>query len=150
VDGLYRQLDSQAHCDLAADPAADRALRARIDVRYIARRRAFAVTAENPVTTALDLLPGQCQSQGDSLDLLLDNYFGPAFSFAKAWGPDRWFRSRAVTIPAGLLHRSASVSIPLALTRAGTPPSGCAVVHPEYERCSTGGSWAGLLTLTRR
>jgi hypothetical protein len=80
---------------------------------------------------------------------LLDNYFEPGFSFEPGWGPEPWFRARTAVVPARVLHRSAELMVPLRDTPAGTPPRHCAVQHPEYERCRTGGAWNGVLILRR-
>jgi hypothetical protein len=53
-------------------------------------------------------------------------------------------------IPASVFHRSAKIEIPLRDTAAGTPPKHCAVHDPSFERCKTGGSWRGALTLTSK
>jgi hypothetical protein len=108
------------------------------------------VTAFNPISDALELLPRACPSHPDSLDRIYDSYFEPGFSFANGWGANRWLESAAVSIPAAVFHRSAEIVVPLAATRAGTPPRGCAVQNPSYERCRTGGRWAGVLRFRRR
>jgi hypothetical protein len=148
VDGLYRQLDSEAHCHLAARTPRGFSLSSAIAVRYAPAMQAFALTAGEPVTDALSLLPGACPSQEDSLDLILDNYFAPGFSFDQAYTSARWFTAATVVVPTAILHTSAEIRIPLADTRAGTPPRHCAVRHPSYERCTTRGAWSGTLTLT--
>jgi hypothetical protein len=83
------------------------------------------------------------------IDGLADNYFTPGFSFAEEWGPARWFTSSTVTVPLSVLHRAARITIPLADTPAGRPPRDCAVPYPSWQRCRTGGAWAGTLTLKR-
>jgi hypothetical protein len=147
-DGLYRQLDAAARCHLAARTPRRFSLSAAIAVAYAPATQAFTLTAGEPVTDVLSLLPGACPAQGDSLDLILDNYFTPGFSFDPAFTSARWFTSAAVAVPAAVLHASATIRIPLAATRAGTPPRHCAVRHPAYERCTTRGAWSGVLTLT--
>lgn len=127
-----------------------RSVAASIGIRYARDSRSVLITAYNPVTTVLSVLPGACPRQGDSLDGLLDNYFTPGFSFSYLYSPERWFTSRTVAIPAAVFHRATAISIQLADTRAGTPPRRCAVEHRNYERCRTGGTWSGVLTFTLR
>jgi hypothetical protein len=80
----------------------------------------------------------------------VSNYASPGFSFGRLYGADRWFRSRIIAIPADVLHRAAAIHIPLGDTPTGRPPRNCAA-HPVWlERCTTGGSWRGTLTLTRK
>ena len=86
----------------------------------------------------------------DSRSLIADFYAFPGFSFDSAYGADRWFASREVVIPAAIFHRSSKITIQLSDTRAGTPPKHCAVKDPSFERCTTGGSWRGTLTLKAR
>lgn len=150
VDGLYRYDDSQQHCDVAESTPPNRPLRAALGARYLRRARAIELVEHNPVVSALELLPGQCPGQGDSLDLIDDNYFRPGFSFVDGYGPDRWFTSRRIAVPLAVLHRARTITIAVADTPAGAPPRHCAVVHPSYERCTTGGAWTGVLKLTRR
>jgi hypothetical protein len=150
VDGLYRQLDRTVKCRLSKSPSPRRTLDASVSVRYIPESQSFAVSASDPVSTAASLFPAQCPKQGDSIDRVLDFYAMPGFSFAQEYGPDRWFTSREVVIPAAVFHKSAKIRIPLADTPAGTPPRRCAVRDPSFERCKTGGSWSGLLTFTAR
>jgi hypothetical protein len=90
-------------------------------------------------------MPGACPDQGEPIDRILDNYFTPGFSFDARFGPEPWFRSRTVLIPARVFHHSTEVMVPLGDTDAGRPPRDCAVEHPEYERCTTGGAWNGVL-----
>jgi hypothetical protein len=146
IDGLYRNLDSAARCQLRMRTAATSSLDASIGIHYTPGARALAVTAFNPVGTLLSVFPSACPDQGDSLDLLLDNYFGPAFSFDHQYSADRWFTSQEVAIPASVFHRSRTIRVWLRDTPAGTPPADCAVHDPSIERCATRGAWAGLLT----
>lgn len=147
-DGLYRQLDSEAHCHVAARTPRRFSLSSAIAVDYAPATQTFSLTAGEPITDVLSLLPGACPTQEDSLDLILDNYFSPGFSFDHAYSSARWFTSAAVALPAAVLHTSAEIRVPLRNTRANTPPRHCAVPHPKYERCTTRGAWSGVLTLT--
>jgi hypothetical protein len=153
IDGLFTADDIAAHCAVTDAIPPGSALQAQLSARLSAhspgRPGRLTLTAGNPVATALDFLPGGCPGQTDSLDGLLDNYFTPGFSFSPDWGADRWFASRAVSIPRAVLQRARAVVIRLRETRAGTPPTNCAVRFPSYERCATGGSWSGTLTLRR-
>jgi hypothetical protein len=117
-------------------------------VRYAPRRNAVVIVARDPVIDALTVLPRQCPQQGDSIDGLLDSYATPGFSFAPGWGPDRWLSSRPAVIPLSRLRHASRVRIRLGPAPAGIPPRGCAVHDPAIERCHTGGSWRGVLTLT--
>jgi hypothetical protein len=148
VDGLYRNLDSGIACRLKARTPQRYSLATTLRVAYDPAAQAFTLTAGDPVVDVLSLLPGACPKQGDSLDLILDSYFAPGFSFDPAYGADRWFTAAAVAIPAAVLHTSARIRIPVRLTKAGTPPRHCAVRHPRYEHCTTRGTWSGVLTLT--
>ena len=147
VDGLYRELDSGIKCRVSSTPNR-RPFAAVLGVDYAAGPGAFVLRGFNPVEDALALLPGQCPGQGDSLDLILDNYFTPGFSFADGYGPERWFTSRRVVIPTAALHRSSRITVPLGLTQAGRSPTRCAV-RRRWERCHTRGLWRGTLTLSR-
>jgi hypothetical protein len=146
IDGLFTADDMAAHCAVSETTPPGLHLQAGLQV---SAAHELTLTAMSPVVTALELLPGGCPGQTDSLDGLLDNYFTPGFSFSPDWGSDRWFASRAVSIPRAVLQRARTVTIRLHATRAGTPPANCAVKFPSYERCSTGGSWSGTLTLAR-
>lgn len=146
VDGLYRQLDRTVKCRLAMRTSKRRNVMGALRVRYVPESDSFGITAHNPVATALSNFPAQCRKQGDSIDRILDFYALPGFSFADGFGPDRWFESGEVVVPAQLFHSSQKISIRLADTPAGTPPRRCAVRDPSFERCKTGGSWAGVLT----
>jgi hypothetical protein len=149
VDGLYRELDRVVRCTLrASTPAGGRVL-ASVDIRYLPASRGIGVTAHNPVATALSLFPPQCPNQGESIDRILDFYATPGFSFAPSYDADRWFTSREVVVPAAVFHRSKRIAIALSDTPAGTPPKGCAVRDPSFERCRTGGVWRGVLTFVR-
>src|SRR4051794_27222024 len=150
VDGLYRQFDRTVKCKLAKRPSPRRRLDATLSVRYLGESQSFGLRALSPLTTAAALFPAQCPKQGDSIDRILDFYAMPGFSFAEGYGPDRWFTSREVVIPAVVFRRSSKIRIPLADTTASTPPRRCAVNDPSFERCTTGGSWNGVMTLTRR
>jgi hypothetical protein len=148
LDGLYPAQDQSVSCHVRARSPRRAVLGAALQVRYDATRRALLVSAGNPVATALLLLPRQCPGQGDSIDGLNDEYFGPGFSFSSAYGPDRWFRSQTVVIPVAVLHRARAISVRLHQTSAGTPPAGCDVPQPAFERCSTGGAWSATLRLS--
>jgi len=150
VDGLYIADNTSASCRVATATPAGTRLAATVTLRYVPVRRTISVTALIPVEDALNLLPGTCPEQGDSLDGLLDNYFTPGFSFGAGFGPLRWFTSEQVEIPAEAFHRSARIRVPLAQTPRGTPPRDCVVHSPSFERCTTGGSWAGVLSFSAR
>src|SRR4051794_27211557 len=150
VDGLYRQFDRTVKCKLAKRPSPRRRLDATLSVRYLPESQSFGLRALSPLTTAAALFPAQCAKQGDSIDRILDFYAMPGFSFAEGFGPDRWFSSREVVIPAAVFRRSSKIRVRLADTGTGTPPRRCAVHDPSFERCTTGGSWKGVMTLTRR
>lgn len=148
LDGLYTVFNTSISCHVSATAPRGTIIPSTVTVVYDQRRGAIVLTAADPDFAALSELPGACPEQGDPIDGLLDNYFTPGFSFSARWGETRWFTSASVTIPVATLHRARKIAIPLAATRAGTPPRGCAVVHPSYEHCTTGGRWAGTLTLT--
>jgi hypothetical protein len=150
VDGLYRQLDRTVKCRVSRRTGTRTRVDATVGLAYDAAAGAIGVTAYNPLTTVLTLLPTACPRQGDSIDRILDNYFTPGFSFDPAYGADRWFTSRAVKIPSAIFHDSATIAIAVADTRAGTPPRRCAVKNRTREHCRTGGSWTGRLVFTRR
>jgi hypothetical protein len=146
VDGLYRSLDRTVKCTLRKRPSKTRRLDATLDVRYIAESDSYAIRAGDPIATAVSLFPQQCPKQGDSIDRILDFYAMPGFSFADGFGPERWFTSREVLVPAARFESRDLVTVKLADRPGGTPPRRCAVQHPSYERCKTGGSWDGVLT----
>jgi hypothetical protein len=150
IDGLYRQLNRKVRCQLTKRPSKKRLLDASVQLRYIPDTDSVGVRATDPLATAVALFPAQCPKQGDSIDRVLDFYAMPGFSFADGYGPERWFASREVLIPAEVFHRSAKIRIPLRDTAAGRPPKNCAPHDPSYERCTTGGSWHGVLTLTAK
>ncbi|MHB8689887.1 MAG: hypothetical protein ACYDHH_01450 [Solirubrobacteraceae bacterium] len=150
IDGLYRFDDRAANCHLSYSTPRGAQLQTVLQFAYAKHGRALAVTAEIPVDQALLLLPPTCPAQGDSIDGLLDNYFTPGFSFDTSYGSARWFTSATVEIPLARLHRSTVVRIHLRNTRAGTPPRNCDVPNPAYERCTTTGSWSGVLTFAAR
>lgn len=148
VDGLYRELDRTVKCRLRKRPSSTRRLDATLGVRYVPESDSYAIQAGDPIATAVALFPQQCPHQGDSIDRILDFYAMPGFSFADGFGPERWFTSREILVPAARFQSSDEVKVKLADTPAGTPPRRCAVQHPSYERCKTGGSWNGVLTFT--
>lgn len=148
IDGLYRADDAAERCAVRIGTAAGTPPPPALAVRYVAQTQSVSLTALIPVAGALSLLPSECPGQGDSLDGLLNSYFTPGFSFGTEFGPARWFTSRTVVIPVAVLDRAERITIPLSNTRQGTPPAHCVVPNPSYERCTTGGSWSGLLTLT--
>jgi hypothetical protein len=147
VDGLYRELDRTVKCKLSKAPSRKKPLAGTLSVRYIPESDSIGISASDPVQTALELFPAQCPKQGDSIDRILDFYATPGFSFADRFGPEPWFASREVVIPAAVFHDSKTIKVPLHQTGAGTPPKGCAVRDPSFERCKTGGEWNGVLTL---
>jgi hypothetical protein len=148
VDGLYRILDRTVTCRMQGRTTARTAVAAAIGLRYLPGSRAVGVTAYNPVGSVLTAFPAQCPGQGDSIDRIRDFYATPGFSFAGGYGPDRWFTSAEILVPASVLHRSTKIAIPLADTPGAHSPADCAVIDPSFERCATGGSWDGILTLT--
>ncbi|MFA4928317.1 MAG: hypothetical protein WC558_07360 [Patulibacter sp.] len=148
-DGLYRDLDRTVRCTVRTKPPRTRLPEPAVRVRYDAATARFAIGAVDPVGGALGSTPMACPGQGDPIDRILDNYFLPGFSFAAGWGPERWFTPVPVSIPAATLLRAERIVIRLRDARANTPPRGCARPTPRYERCSTGGTWSGRLTLTR-
>jgi hypothetical protein len=148
VDGLYDVLDRQVACTLKGSTGRDEAVAAGLAVRR-SRSGGLALTASNPLETVLTNMPTVCPDQGDSIDRILDNYFTPGFSFAPGYGPTPWLTSRTVAIPARVLHRASRIALAMRPSAAGRPPADCAVQNPEYEACSTGGSWAGVLILRR-
>ncbi|HEX8051519.1 MAG TPA: hypothetical protein VF517_00890 [Thermoleophilaceae bacterium] len=150
VDGLYSQLDRTVRCRLRGATSPRSKVDAELSVRHLPDSAAFAVTARSPLTTVITAFQSQCPKQGDSIDRILDFYAMPGFSFDGAYGPDRWFTSTDVVIPESVFRGSTVIKVPLRLTKAGRSPKGCAVEHPSYERCRTGGSWRGVLTFTRR
>jgi hypothetical protein len=150
VDGLYRFDDVSERCRVSASTPAGARLAATLVVRYRPASRSIVVRALIPVEAALTLLPSACPSQGDSIDGLADNYFTPGLSFARGFGPDRWFLSRRVVIPVSLLDRMSSIRIRFSDTRMGTPPANCVVPDPARQRCHTGGFWTGVVALTKK
>jgi hypothetical protein len=150
ADGLFPGQNSTVKCSVRAAPSAGVPLNSAIHLHYSKQARTIEVTALTPVAQALGSLPGACPGQGDSLDGLFDNYFTPGFSFSTHYGPERWFRSKTIEIPASVFHHSARIVIPLADTRASTPPHDCAVPSPAFQLCTTGGAWHGVLTFNRQ
>jgi hypothetical protein len=150
IDGLYRVFNRKVKCDMRMRPSKKRLLDASIHLRYIPETQSIGVSASDPIATAISLFPSQCPKQGDSIDRILDFYAMPGFSFADGYGPERWFASKEVIVPAAVFHRSSKIHIPLRDTGAGRPPKHCALRDPSFERCTTGGSWHGVLTLTAK
>jgi hypothetical protein len=148
-DGLFADDDMAESCRTGASTPKALALHAAITVGYRPAGRRITLRALTPLTDVYDRFNGTCR-HSDSLDGLSDNYFTPGFSFADGFGPERWFTSHTITMSATRLRRAQRVRVRLGDTRAGTPPADCAVAHPDYERCTTGGSWSGVLTLSRR
>jgi hypothetical protein len=146
VDGLYRQLDATDKCTLRASASRTDA---SIDLRYDAVTKTIKVGARNPVRSALLLLRGYCPKRPDGIDRLRSNYASPGFSFSGRYDADRWFRSRVIAVPADVFHRAKTIRIPFGDTPTGRPPRNCAVRRDWFERCTTGGSWRGTLTLAR-
>jgi hypothetical protein len=147
IDGLYPAQDAAVSCQLRYSTPGGTRLGAALRIAY--SRSGAAITALTPVADALLLMPSSCPGQGDSLDGLADNYFTPGFSFASGYGAERWFQSGAVAIPARVLHRASRLTIRVSGARGGVPPPGCAVPHPSYQQCRTGGTWAGTVTFSR-
>ena len=146
-DGLFKSLNAGIKCQIARRERIPIAPAPTLRIGYMSANQTLSVTASDPLSVPIERFPSSCPSQGDSLDGLLDNYFTPGFSFAPGYGPDRWFTATSVAIPLAVLHRAARVTIRLHAAPAGIPPRDCAVAHPSYERCRTGGSWSGVLTL---
>lgn len=144
VDGLYRQLDAKDICTLRA--ATSGRVATTLSLRYDASAQTIAVAAGNPLTDVLLRLPGFCPARPDGIDRIASNYATPGFSFDSAYDSDRWFRPRTIRIPADVFHHAALIRIPLAVTPTGKPPRNCAVRQPAIERCTTGGSWHGVLS----
>jgi hypothetical protein len=149
IDGIYAADNASISCGVAAQTPPHARLPASIEISDLPDGRGLRLTALDPVSEVLALLPQQCPGQGDSLDGLADNYFTPGFSFAPGYGPDRWFRSRSVLIPLRLLQRAERVTIKLGPGPGSQPPADCAVLYPAWQRCQTGGAWQGTLTLSR-
>jgi hypothetical protein len=149
IDGLFPDLNASVGCQISSVTPPGAPLQATVQVESLPRDHAIAITALIPVGRALLLLPSQCPNQGDPIDGLFNDYSTPGFSFAPGYGPERWFTSRTVDVPATVLHRSARVTITFRDTAGGRPPGGCAVPQPSYQRCTTGGTWTGTLTLAR-
>ena len=149
IDGLYPADNQSVSCTVQSPHPPGASLRTDVRLRYIASGKSIAITSFIPVVEALIMLPQACPQQGDSIDGLLDNYFMPGFSFAAGYGPTRWFGSQTVVVPIASFHHSARITLRLHDVRRDGPPRDCAVRHASYERCTTGGSWAGLLELTR-
>jgi hypothetical protein len=147
VDGLYKQFDRTVKCTLRKTPSPKRTLDVTLTTRYVPETNSIAVSVSDPMATTFTLFPTQCPKQGESIDRILDFYAMPGFSFDQGWGPDRWFASKEVVIPSQVFHHSSKIKIPLRLTAGGTPPRHCRRPNPSYERCTTGGSWNGALTL---
>jgi hypothetical protein len=149
VDGLFRSLNASANCRVRARTRPGGGVYASINLRYAPDSQTVGVTALNPVVNVLYLLPTTCPNLPDGIPDLANNYFTPGFSFADFYDADRWFTSRRVAIPVAVFHRSATITVRLARTRAGTPPRNCAVRNRRIEHCTTGGSWRGVLTFQR-
>jgi hypothetical protein len=147
VDGLYPADDQSVSCTV--NSALSSGLTVDVRLRYLSSGRAISLTAFTPVAQALTLLPPACPGQTDAVDGLYDNYFTPGFSFAAGYGPSRWFTSQNIVVRTRVLRRSKRIMFQLHDVPGNTPPTGCAVTHPSYERCTTGGAWTGLLQLTR-
>jgi hypothetical protein len=149
VDGLFAFDDAAEQCTVSyATPAHSQAtMTLSLTVHG---DRFVAISAGDPMSAALGLLPQTCPADADPIDGMSSNYFTPGYSFALGWGPDPWFASQTVRIPLRIAHRARRIAVRLHETRAGTPPASCAVPAPSTERCSTGGAWSGELTLTRR
>jgi hypothetical protein len=149
IDGIYAADNSSISCEVEMQTPVRAALPAAITVGHPANHPGLLVTALEPVSQVLALLPQQCPGQGDSLDGLADNYFTPGFSFASGYGPARWFRSQAVSIPLRVLQHAERMTIELHPGPGSAPPADCAVPDPSWQWCQTGGTWRGTLTLRR-
>jgi hypothetical protein len=149
LDGIYAADNVSTSCEVAARTPLHARLPAAIEVTHLRGARGLRVTALDPLSEVLTLLPQQCPGQGDSLDGLADNYFTPGFSFAAGYGPDRWFRSRSTFIPLAVLRRAVRLSVPLGPGPSAAPPVNCAVPYPAWQRCHTAGTWRGTVTLRR-
>lgn len=143
IDGLYHFDNAAMQCHVHA--VTPRGAQLSVSLQVTLLPGAISVVAENPMEQALVTLPAGCPGQTDSLDGLLDTYATPGFSFNQAFGPAQWFTSAPIRIPVKSLERG-TVRVPVAQSAAGIPPRGCDVPAPAYERCSTAGSWSGLLT----
>jgi hypothetical protein len=150
VDGLFSQLDATLRCRLRSGTTRADAVAASIGVRYDPATRKIGITAFNPMATAILLFQGFCSEMPDGIDRMYNFYAMPGFDFASAYGSDRWFASREVLIPAAAFRRARRIRIPLHVTSAGRSPAGCGLLNPSYERCHTGGTWKGVLTLRAR
>jgi hypothetical protein len=150
LDGLYSDDDASASCSVSSVTPRGARLSATLRASFRGAPGRLFITVGDPDADALTLLARSCPGQGDSIDGLLDNYFGPGFSFAPTWGPSRWFTAAPITVPGAVLQRARRIVVRLGDVPAGTPSAGCSVLHPSYEHCTTGGSWGGVLTLRRR
>ncbi len=149
IDGLYPADDQSESCTVQSVLSHGASLSAEVSLRSVDSSNKLKITVLIPVAQALGLLPQGCPGQTDSLDGLYDNYFTPGFSFLPDYGPDRWFTSQTIVVPVPVLHRSQRVTFRFHDLARNAPPKNCSVEHPSYERCNTGGTWAGLLELTR-
>ncbi len=147
VDGLYSFDDATDRCQLADAPPPRTPVSVPLRLTYDPRHQSITITPSDPVFQALALIVQSCSGHVDGIDGLAANYFTPGFSFSPAYGPDRWFTPRPITIALATLHRAARITASLGPTAAGTPPANCAVRAPAVERCHTAGTWRGVLTL---
>lgn len=148
IDGLFAADNASEHCSVSyATPARTAA---NVTLSLSVRNGVLTVAVADPMATALTLLPQTCPGDADPIDGLFSNYFMPGFSFAQGWGPDRWFASTIVRVPLRAARRARRITVREHATPSGTPPVSCAVAHPSYERCTTGGAWSGVLVLRRR
>lgn len=79
----------------------------------------MTITALSPVDEALRLLPPACPGQTDPIGGLFNSFLEPGFSFAPAYGADRWFTSAAVQVPLSRLRATRRLRIHLMQTRRG-------------------------------
>jgi hypothetical protein len=149
VDGLYDDMDSQAHCSVQSKHVRTKGLPVWVEVRHDAAAGAFTVTTHNPLRDALAAMPSRCPKVPDSLDLILDNYFAPGFTLGPGYREDIWYTTAAVSIPDATWRASSRIRLRLGPSAAGTPPANCAPRF-AYEQCRTTSGWSGTLTFTRR
>jgi hypothetical protein len=147
VDGLYAFDNASLRCRIRARIGPSLSPRPAITV--VRRAGKLVLTVASPLAAALAALPAECAGQGDPIDGLLNDYGTPGFSFDPAWTAQRWLTGRT-TVALSRLRGAHRLRVRVSAARAVTRPAGCRVPAPSYERCTTGGRWSGVLTLTRR
>jgi hypothetical protein len=147
LDGLYAFDDASARCQLRGSAGPRLGPAPTIVVRR--SRDRLVLSIGSPLTAGLLALPAGCAGAVDGIDGLLDDYATPGFSFDSVFTPQRWLTGR-VSLALATLRSARRVRIRVSSSHAGTPPANCRVPEPSYERCTTGGRWSGVLTLTRR